>query len=100
MILEAVYLNVMKGEETEFEKSFFVAQDIISSIPGYISHELHKCIEKENVYLFLVQWEDLESHTVNFRESPKYQEWKTLLHHYYDPFPEVNHYDLVLKSGV
>ena len=67
----------------------------ISSIDGYISHELKKCVEKKNRYILLVKWEKLEDHTVGFRQSPQYQEWKDLLHHFYDPFPTVEHYEEV-----
>ena len=63
---------------------------------GYISHQLQRCIEKENRYILLVNWETLEDHTVGFRSSDEYQEWKKLLHHFYDPFPTVEHYELFL----
>ena len=93
MILEVAILDVIPGQESDFQRSFAEAQKIISSMPGYISHELKRCIEKPSRYILLVNWENLEDHTVGFRGSPQYQEWKTLLHHYYDPFPEVEHYD-------
>ena len=98
MVLEAVILNIKEGKANEFEKAFLKAQNIISSIKGYNSHELQKCIEKENNYILLVRWESLEAHTVNFRESPEYQEWKILLHHFYEPFPEVHHYSMVCDN--
>ena len=98
MVLEVVTLNIKVGKATEFEKAFSMAQKIISSIKGYKSHELLKCIEKDNNYILLVQWENLEAHTVNFRESAQYQEWKKLLHHFYEPFPEVNHYSMVCNN--
>ena len=78
MILEAVILNIKEGKTCEFEKAFSTAQEIISSIKGYISHQLQKCIENENRYILLVQWESVEAHTINFRESTLYQEWKEL----------------------
>jgi hypothetical protein len=43
----------------------------------------------------LVEWETLQTHTVNFRASPAYGEWKSLLHHFYDPFPTVEHFERV-----
>ena len=92
MILEVAVLDVVPGQETEFQASFAQAKNIISSMPGYISHNLRRCIEKPSRYILLVYWEKLEDHTVGFRGSAQYQEWKSLLHHYYDPFPEVEHY--------
>jgi len=93
MILEAVILNIKPGLENDFESAFKQASSIISSMNGYLSHELHRCIEVHGKYLLLVRWETLEAHTVGFRGSPKYQEWKKLLHHFYDPFPTVEHFE-------
>jgi heme-degrading monooxygenase HmoA len=95
MILEAAPLCVRSGQAAAFEASFLDAQSIISSMPGYISHELQRCIERPNEYLLLVRWESVEAHEIGFRGSPKYQEWKALLHRYYDPFPTVLHYEVV-----
>ena len=93
MILEVAILDVIPGQESEFQRSFLEAQETISSMKGYIDHELKRCIEKPNRYILLVKWETLKDHTEGFRGSPEYQEWKRLLHHYYDPFPEVEHYE-------
>jgi heme-degrading monooxygenase HmoA len=92
MILEAVVLQVKKGMEQEYEEAFRKASKIISSIKGYISHELQRCMEAEGKYLLLVRWETLEDHIVGFRQSHEYQEWKNQLHHFYDPFPTVEHF--------
>ncbi len=93
MILEAVFLPVIMGKEAEFEAAFRQASPIIAAMPGYISHELQRCIETPGKYLLLVRWETLEAHTVGFRQSAEYQEWKRLLHHFYDPFPTVEHFE-------
>jgi heme-degrading monooxygenase HmoA len=92
MILEAAVLVVIAGREAEFESDFARASPIIASMSGYIRHSLHRCVESENRYLLLVEWETLEDHTIGFRGSPRYEEWRALLHHYYDPFPEVLHF--------
>jgi heme-degrading monooxygenase HmoA len=98
MVLEMAVLQVKEGSSLQFESDFAVASQFIESIPGYVNHSLRKCIEKENKYLLLVNWEKLEDHTVGFRESDAYLEWKRLLHHYYNPFPVVEHYEMVLES--
>ena len=95
MILEVAPLQVRKGMESEFELTFLTAQKIISSIPGYLAHELQRCVERQGHYVLLVKWQRIEDHEVGFRQSPQYQQWKTLLHHFYDPFPTVLHYTLV-----
>jgi len=98
MILEVVILDVISGKEKEFEIAFREASDIIARMAGYSSHQLQHCLEKQNRYLLLVQWETLEAHTVGFRGSNEYQEWKKLLHHFYDPFPVVEHYELIFEN--
>jgi heme-degrading monooxygenase HmoA len=93
MVLEVAILNVIPGREDEFLEAFSKAQGIISSMAGYISHQVKRCIEKTNQFILLVEWEKLSDHTEGFRKSDKYQEWKSLLHHFYDPFPTVEHYE-------
>ena len=98
MILEVARLDVRPGEEARFQDDFRRAQSILSSMKGYISHQLQRCIETPSRYILLVRWETLEDHTEGFRRSSEYQKWKNLLHHYYDPFPEVEHYEVVFSS--
>jgi len=98
VILEIAILDVKQNQEHEFEKAFYEAQKIILSIKGYVSHQLQRCIEKNNRYILLVNWETLEDHTVGFRESKEYQKWRALLHHFYEPFPEVEHYENVFSN--
>jgi heme-degrading monooxygenase HmoA len=92
-ILEVAVLDVKPGQAAEFEAAFARAQAIISAAPGYLSHELQRCVENPNRYLLLVRWRRLEDHTEGFRKSAPYQEWKKLLHRFYDPFPTVEHYE-------
>ena len=98
MILEAAILYVKGGKAKEFEGDFEKAGQFISSVDGYIKHSLQRCLEVENKYLLLVEWETLEAHTIGFRKSAAYFEWKRLLHHYYDPFPIVEHFELVYEN--
>ncbi|MDO6760723.1 antibiotic biosynthesis monooxygenase [Tamlana sp. 2_MG-2023] len=92
MILEVAILNIKKGRSAEFEISFRQAEKIISSMKGYVSHQLKKCVEQEDKYILLVNWETIEDHEIGFRQSDEYQQWKALLHHFYEPFPTVEHY--------
>ena len=95
MILEVAILNVIAAKTSEFEAEFLIAEQIISSMKGYRSHQLQKCVEVSNRYILLVEWDSLEDHTIGFRQSQEYQEWKQLLHHFYDPFPMVEHHEMV-----
>jgi heme-degrading monooxygenase HmoA len=95
VILEAAVLSVKKGESEAFEAAFGRAEGIIASMPGHISHELLRSLEKPGQYILLVRWRSLEDHTEGFRKSGRYAEWRELLHHFYDPFPIVEHYSPV-----
>ena len=92
MILEVAILDVRAGQERQFETTFAEARHIIAGMPGFEGLELQRCVERTNRYVLLVRWRALEDHTVGFRQSPDYQRWKALLHHFYDPFPVVEHY--------
>lgn len=98
MITEHALLPVIPGQEGDFEAAFNRARLIIASMPGFVSLSLSRSIESPSTYLLLVQWESLNDHTVGFRESPQYQEWRQLLHRFYEPFPLVEHYDLVYSA--
>ena len=93
MILEMAVLQVKPGLAGEFQDAFRTAEPIIAASTGYLGHELHRCVEDPNQFLLLVRWRTLEDHTRGFRGSPEYQRWKALLHHFYDPFPTVLHYE-------
>lgn len=98
MILEVAVLDVKPGQTEEFEAAFKEAQAIIASMTGCRSHQLQRSLENTSRYILLVNWETLEDHTVGFRGSEQYQKWRALLHHFYDPFPTVEHYAPVLDS--
>lgn len=97
MIVEHAPLSVIPGREAEFEAAFAEAKLIIASMPGFRSLRLSRCIESTNVYLLLVEWDTLADHTEGFRGSPEYQQWRALLHHFYDPFPTVLHFDPITE---
>ena len=99
MIVEAALLNIRAGQNAAFEQAFVEAQAIISGMHGYVSHEVHRCVEAPDKYLLLVNWCRLEDHTVGFRQSAEYREWRRLLHHFYDPFPTVEHFEGVFEGS-
>jgi heme-degrading monooxygenase HmoA len=70
MILEVAILNVIPGLEDEFEAAFKQASPIISTMQGYGSHQIRRCLEQHNRYILLVEWATLEDHTFGFRGSP------------------------------
>src|SRR5690554_5032391 len=95
MITEHALLPVKPGLESEFEETFASARRLIASMPGFQELTLSRGIENSSSYLLLVTWDSVEAHEVGFRGSPEYQEWKRMLHHFYEPFPVVEHYSVV-----
>ena len=96
MILERAELSVVPGQQAAFEEAFATASELISGMPGFRGLTLSRCVERPDAYLLLVQWDRLEDHTEGFRGSAEYDAWRALLHHFYDPFPVVEHFTDVL----
>jgi heme-degrading monooxygenase HmoA len=97
MILEHALLTVKPGREEQFVVAFDEAKQIIASLSGFVSLTLSRCQERPSTFLLLDEWETLEDHTVGFRGSAEYDEWRRLLHDFYDPFPVVEHFDQVFS---
>lgn len=99
MVLEHAILPVRAGEQQAFEAAFAEAVPLIAGSPGFRSLRLSRGVEDPGHYLLLVEWDTLEDHVEGFRGSPAYERWRTLLHHFYDPPPIVEHFDEVRGAG-
>jgi heme-degrading monooxygenase HmoA len=97
MITEIAQLDVRPHQAAAFEAAFAQARTLISASPGFIGLTLQRCIETEGRYLLRVDWRALEDHTIGFRQSTRYERWRELLHHFYEPFPIVEHYQAPLE---
>ncbi len=98
MITEHAVLDVIPGQEAAFEAAFAQAKPLIAGSAGFRSLRLERCVEQASRYLLLVEWDTIEDHVKGFRGSPVYEEWRKLLHHFYDPFPTVEHYETVAAA--
>ena len=92
MILEHAVLEVKPGQHAAFEAAMKQAVPLIAASEGFHGIEVLPCLETPGRYLLLVKWESVEAHEVGFRGSDRYQQWKALLHGFYEPFPLVQHY--------
>ena len=95
MILEIATLDIRQGQEQQFEAAFVQASPIIAGMPGHVSHQLQRGLDNPGRYVLLVNWQTLEDHTVGFRQSAQFQEWRRLLHHFYATAPAVEHFQAV-----
>jgi heme-degrading monooxygenase HmoA len=94
-VVEHALLQVLPDKTKAFEAAFIKAAPLISAAPGFIDLQLLRGLETPHTYLLLVHWRTVADHEKGFRQSPAYQEWRRLLHHFYDPFPQVAHFSPV-----
>lgn len=92
MIVEHAVLNIRKDQSRDFETALKLARSLIEATEGFHRMEVRPCIETKDRYLLLVWWSSVEAHTQGFRGSPRYEEWRAALHHFFEPFPTVQHY--------
>ena len=92
MIVEHAIVTIRPGSEADFEADFEQARLVIATSKGFGSLNLSRCIETPEKYLLLVEWDTLEDHTVGFRESDLFIEWRRLLSPYFKSLPEVTHF--------
>jgi heme-degrading monooxygenase HmoA len=95
MVTEHALLQIRPGRDEEFEASFEKARPLIAATPGFQGLTLSRCLERPGQYLLLVTWDRLEDHVERFRGSDRYLEWSSLLHPFYEPFPDVLHFEVV-----
>jgi heme-degrading monooxygenase HmoA len=101
MIVESALLDVVPGQEDAFLAAFHEARPLIAAQSGFRSLSLRRCLDegRPSRFLLTVEWDRLEDHTLGFRRSPEYEQWRALLHHFYDPFPTVEHYSEPLVTA-
>lgn len=93
MILELATIDIKPGTNAEFEQSLEKAQAVISQSKGYLGHDFKKCVEQQNRYVLLIRWESLEAHTIGFRESELFKEWRGWIGPFFENPPVVLHYE-------
>jgi heme-degrading monooxygenase HmoA len=79
MILEVAIMKIKQDRIAEFEAVFPKAAAVSASTPGYLSHELQRCVETKGKYFYMIRWESIEAHEVNFRQSPRRAEFRAIL---------------------
>jgi heme-degrading monooxygenase HmoA len=99
VITEHALLEVIPGQEHAFVEAMDKAKAHIAGSPGFLSLRVERCLERPSCFLLLVEWARLEDHTEGFRGSPAYEEWRAALHHFYDPFPVVEHFEAVVSDA-
>ncbi len=92
MIIEHALLQVRPGEEAAFEAAMAKARTLIAASPGFQGIEVRPAVENPGLYLLLVRWNSIADHREGFRKSDRYEQWRALLHPFYDPMPSVDYF--------
>ena len=92
MIIEHALLQVRAGEQAAFTLAMEKAKPLISASPGFLGLEVRPALEAPGLYLLLVRWKSVADHRDGFRNSDRYQQWKALLHGFYDSMPTVDYF--------
>ena len=99
MIIEIAQLTIRPGSERQFEAAFLTAIKVLGGSKGYLTHELRRSVEAPNRYALIVHWQTLEDHTVGFRGSPAFTEWRGHIGPFLESTPVVEHFESVGGAG-
>lgn len=99
MIIEEATLLVKPGMEAEFEAAVAKAVDVFRAAKGCQGLHLQKCIEEPTRYQAIIRWATLENHTVDFRESDLFQQWRGLVGAYFSAPPTVLHFEVTMPRA-
>ncbi|MCO5160512.1 MAG: antibiotic biosynthesis monooxygenase [Mesorhizobium sp.] len=92
MIIEVATIRVKDGLEAEFEAAVGKAVDVFRRADGCLGLVLTRCVEDPSHYDVVIRWKTLEDHTVGFRGSPLFAEWRALVGPFFAEPPSVKHY--------
>jgi heme-degrading monooxygenase HmoA len=98
MILEVAIMKIKPDRIAEFEAVFPKAAAVSASTPGYISHELQRCVETPGKYFYMIRWETMDAHLVNFRQSPRREQFRNLLADFWAEPNFTEHFEPVTDS--
>ena len=99
MILEQVDIRIHPGQQEEFEAALKNGlENVIGKAKGFLGYRINRGIETPNRYIILLYWETMESHTVDFRESPAFPEWRSIVGPFFAKPPAIEHFNLLEQS--
>lgn len=100
MILELADIRILAGQQTAFDEAIQRGiNEVISKAKGFKSFSVHKGIESPERYVLQIVWETLENHTVDFRQSAAFNDWRAIVGPFFASPPTVEHFDLVATSS-
>ncbi len=99
MILEQVDIRIHSGQQEEFEAALENGlKNVIGKAKGFLGYRINRGIETPNRYILLLYWETIENHTIDFRESPAFPEWRGIVGPFFAKPPAIEHFNLLEQS--
>jgi heme-degrading monooxygenase HmoA len=100
MILEIADIRIQPGSNAAFEAAIQKAiTEVASRAKGFQGAKVNRGIESKERYILQIFWDTLENHTVDFRQSPLFAEWRGHIGPFFAAAPQVEHFELVTKSA-
>lgn len=100
MILELADIQIIPGKQAEFDVAIVHGvKDVISTAKGFRGYKINKGIESPERYVLMIFWDTLENHTVDFRESEAFKQWRAIVGPFFASPPQVEHFELLAKSS-
>lgn len=100
MILEVADIRIQPGQQAAFDEAIRRGvETVISKAKGFRGYKVNKGIESPERYLLMIFWDTLANHTVDFRESAAFGQWRSIVGPFFAQPPHVEHFTLLAKSG-
>ena len=99
MILELADIRIHPGQQAAFDEAIQRGvNEVISHAKGFQGYKVNQGIENPERYILQIFWETLENHTVDFRQSPAFAQWRAIVGSFFAVPPTVEHFNLLAKS--
>ena len=99
MILEVAEFRIKPGAQADFDAAIKRGvETVIAKAKGYRGYKVQKGIDSPERYLLMIHWDTVENHTVDFRQSPAFQEWRAFVSPYFAAPPVAEHFNLLAES--
>ena len=100
MILELADIRIPPGQNAAFEEAIQRGLSTVASrAQGFRGAKVNRGVENPERYILQIFWDTLEDHTVGFRQSPLFAEWRSIVGPFFDGPPTVEHFELVTRSS-
>jgi len=100
MILEVADIRIQPGRQAEFDAAIQLGLNtVIAKAKGFSGFKVNKGIESPERYVLMIWWATLENHTVDFRQSPAFADWRAIVGPFFAQPPVVEHFELLAKSA-